>query len=205
LLDVSWADGVAWGGETPDDLHQQLGNIVDHWLDFVFAGRVAQGSYAQTCELDADPLVTAYFEPSIKEYARYETSLFDFGDFGGLRNFNRRVTGYHLNRDAAMESLAFTPLRPRRGDVVSLGGATAASTLVSARIGNRSLGSVVSDAQGAFALTFTAPWNDDDSPASEDGGSFGVEVEASGVGRSVLTLQLDRARNAANPLWVLYN
>ena len=203
-FDVAFGDAASWGGEPVEDLNDVFGGLVDHLLDFVFTGLADAGSFDHAYRLVADPLLTAFYEPSIEEFARYETDLFDFGDFGGLRNFTRRVTDYHLQSDAAFDSLVFIPSRPLQGDSVTLNGLTDASTLVSARIGNRALGSAMSDAQGAFALTFTAPGSDDDSPASEDDGSFGVELEASGVGRSVVTLQLDPRRSAVNPLWTLY-
>ncbi|MCX7012937.1 MAG: hypothetical protein NTW86_10340 [Candidatus Sumerlaeota bacterium] len=138
---------------------------------------------------------TDWYSPSAKQMAKRYIEGFYVDDAHtlGFSDAVLQVTASHVQADAAITSLAFTPPRPPRGQAFQLSGRGNPNAPVTAKIlGEGGVGneaSTTSNASGDFTVDLLAPGHDDTTPASADAGSFGVEVAVTGQGRKMVTLQ----------------
>jgi hypothetical protein len=205
-LKVKWNPLFAgWGGAAPPDMDQPYDTSSPATLSYRYTGLEPRGDFPKTYHIEVLPVGSLWYEPTIKEYVESSLGTGNLGGSMGLENMTTIITSHSLAADAAIQNLTFTPAKPYRAKPVTLSGTTNPGTTVTATI----LGEGPSvrrraDSSGRFSLSLVAPNHDDNSPSNDDGGSFGVEVVALGVGRKVVTLQLSLPPTAARRGWSLY-
>lgn len=204
---------VAWnpsfplwpGGQVPDDLDKTFDRQVTTGFVYRYVGREPRGSFAETLHVEVEPKGDLWYEPTIKEFAEKALGDLDFGAGYRLANVALRVIDWQVAADPPIEITGFVPERPRWGEWVELVGTTTPDSPVAATIlENCSTASTVADTSGRFHLSLLCPDHDDHTPASDDAGSFGVEIEVQGVGRKVATIQLDPPLTGCRASWRLY-
>ena len=208
---LTWNPDFPWflvGGK-PQDISVPLNLDEDLVADYTYAGPnpIPEAPDALRFQSAAE---TGWYSPAGEEVVRMEVSGIETPEGGvGFQDEVRLITGWRLSPDPYVRSLSFEPPRPNQGDWFRFSGKTLANKAVTVTIlgagggASSSQASTVSRSNGWFSVYLTAPAHDDTTPSSADNGSFGVEVLVDGVGRKVVTLQLDR-RNAAKPHWQRY-
>ena len=193
-----------FSSDPPEDVDQTINSIAQLKADARYLGREPRQGYSSTYALELGDLFDVWYEPSIKENAEIRLGLLEqTGDYG-ISDYVRRVTGQSLAADPNIAMIGLTPARPYYGEPFLLAGHTAASTAVTAEVvANGSKAEGTSDSSGNFTLPLLAPGGNDNSPSSDDDGSFGIKVQAGALGYKIFTVELIRP-NAADPVWVLY-
>jgi len=175
-------------------------------IDFSrYTGTEPRGSYPATHHIVAPTSVSIWYEPSIKDAAASMLPELELTSGTKISNLSARITSATLAPEANVAVTGFTPPRPSHGSAPQLTGTTAPGTTVTATIVGEGIEAQGrADDEGRFEIQLTAPDHDDQSPASDDAGSFGVEMLAQGVGRKVATLQVERSLATIRGRWSLY-
>jgi hypothetical protein len=206
FIRVAWdPDFPLWpDGTPPEDLDFPIDMTGSNGVTYRFAGREPRGDFPDTWRIDMEPVGSFWYAPEAKDFI--ETAPEDLlGDNEYFGNFQTVVTAYNVASDVLLDVVEFIPENPERGSWVQLLGETEPNTPVEATLlANGSTASTVSDATGAFALDLQCPGGDDNTPATDDAGSFGIEMVADGVGRKVVTVQLGWPPTRAHRTWELY-
>ena len=200
---------VAFAPDIPFDLgdvDQPLDTMVPVQVTMTLGERESRGISRDAYRIDGGEVFTAWYAPEVRNAVEIQTNVFRFDGGGGLEEFTRVVLDAELRPNVGISDLQITPQPAQFGAPVVVTGQTTATTSVEARLdATGSLQTVESNGEGAFTIELTAPDHDDDTPASDDDGSHGIEVFVpAGELRLFKTLQLERPENAARDHWTLY-
>ena len=202
---VAWNPSFPWPGGRPSNLSQSFDTTTPIMFTYRYTGREARGGHPQTYHIQAYPGASLWYEPSIKEYAEVSGDSLDFGRSSRLQNLKTVITSSTVAADPPIMGLQFAPSRPTQGQqVLVMGSATPNASVSAIVIGDRFGSSGLVPSTGFFMLMLRAPRRNDNSPSTDDGGSFGVEVTVQGMGRKVVTLQLYLPPASARRGWQLY-
>lgn len=204
-LRVQWEDTPLWGGSPPDDIDQPFYESSDINTVFSYEGREARGGFADTYRIDSQPAGSYWYEASIKDFVEMRPTDLDFGEFGGLTNLVVQVVDSDLGADAGFLIDRFQPERPYYSDRVELtGGAPEGTTITATILSEGTSTQTLAGAGDRYSLWLDAPGQDDNTPANDDIGSYGVEVMAEGIGRRLVTLRLFAPPSSSRPSWQYY-
>lgn len=157
-----------------------------------------------------------WYAPGAEEFVERQLPTIQLTDSGDsvtavVRNFTTVVDpGSAVVQPETILNIVFMPFRPATSGAVTLSGqispAPPAGTSVFATIVDTgAMGGGMTNGSGNFSIPLVAPPSDDFSPASEDGGSFGVEITVQGFpDRKVASLQLDGAGITPVMTWEAY-
>ncbi|MCX7013493.1 MAG: hypothetical protein NTW86_13220 [Candidatus Sumerlaeota bacterium] len=211
VVQLTWNPDFPWflvGGKPPD-ISLPLTLEQEFVGDFAYVGPDPLPGAPDAVRFQS-AAETGWYSPAAEEVVRMEIPGGDAPEGGvGFQDELRLITGWRFNPDPYVREISFSPPRPYQGDWVRLNGKTSPNKAVTVTLlgqgggGSGSQASTVSGANGRFLVYLIAPNHDDLTPASADKGSFGVEILVDGLGRKVVTLQVDR-RNAAKPYWQWY-
>lgn len=204
-LQVTWLPCPIWPGGQPPPIDRAIDTTFPLAHTYRFVGREARRQFPQTYHLLNLTSGSLWYESAIKEFVETSAPSLDLGNGNQMQNVNTVITGCQVAADPVLQNLTFAPTKPKRGQSVTLTGITTANTTVTAEIlGEKPPVRTRSNSSGQFSLSLQSPNRDDNSPATDDAGSFGVVVAAQGVGRKVVTLQLARPTTRTRRGWELY-
>ncbi|HOE96164.1 MAG TPA: hypothetical protein PK847_06210 [Candidatus Sumerlaeota bacterium] len=163
-------------------------------------GLETRGGRLNTRHVQAAGVFEAWWSPALAEAVEYQLAPVAF-EGGGLNEYTRSVLSASLQQSTAIGEPTFTPARPARGQPFTVEGTAPASSAVTARLAGAQA-TVNSNGAGRYSLTLPSPSTDDATPASDDVGSFGVEI-TSGLARRVKTVQLQMPQTSAGG-WTAY-
>lgn len=152
------------------------------------------------------PNAKEFVEKRLGDLVLVDTSGGPPVSIGTLEGIFTRINGAaSVAADPLIGNLAFNPVRGVPGGTVTLTGLTSPSQGVTATVmATGASASTTANGSGVFSLVLPVPTFDDHSPATADGGSFGVLIET-GIGDKVATLQVQGAGlTPATPGWEEY-
>lgn len=201
----------------PDDVNQPIDGVLAFKSPRSYAGPDPKPGFADAVRIVGDGGTNQFwYSPAAKEFAQISLDSSLLGGALGSGTETTKLLAYRLLANPNIQSIAMNPPKVELGGTFVLSGKTAANKALTATLldgvygagrgeaADAASASTVSDASGNFSVTLDAPRHGDSSPASADGGSFGVEIAVTGVGTKVATVQLVWRQTQAGGHWERY-